>query len=211
MAEKLKDKNVKTISIDLQIQPQVKENSFKCIEADIEKYDFKDDFGKVDYLLLLDIIEHLKSLEQFLKVMRQRFSKDSPTMIITTGNIAFLPVRLSLFWGSFNYGKRGILDLDHSRLFTFYSLVKTLEINGYEVIKKQGIPAPFPVAIGKGKFAGFLLWVNKILILISKTLFSYQIAIIAKPLPTLEHLLDDAHEAKDKKIQEITKSNDKAE
>jgi SAM-dependent methyltransferase len=211
MAEKLKDKNVKAISIDLQIQPQVKENSFKCIEADIEKYDFKDDFGKVDYLLVLDVIEHLKSPERLLKVMRQRFSKDSPTINITTGNIAFLPVRLSLFWGSFNYGKRGILDLDHSRLFTFYSLVKTLEINGYEVIKKQGIPAPFPVAIGKGKFAGFLLWVNKILILISKTLFSYQIAIIAKPLPTLEHLLDDAHEAKDKKIQEITKSNDKAE
>ncbi len=203
MAEELKNKKVKTISIDLQIQPQVKENSFRSIEADIEKYDFNDDFGKVDYLLLLDIIEHLKSLEQFLKVMRQRFSKDRPTIIITTANVAFLPVRLSLFCGSFNYGKRGILDLDHTRLFTFYSLVKTLEIHGYEVVKKQGIPAPFPVAVGKGKSARFLLWINKILILFSRTLFSYQIAVIARPLPTLEHLLDDAYKAKDKKIQEI--------
>ena len=211
MAKRLKDKNVKAISIDLQIQPQVKENSWKYIEADIEKYDFNDDFGKVDYLLVLDVIEHLKSPERLLKVIRQRFSKNSPTMVITTGNIAFFPARLSLLLGSFNYGKRGILDLDHTRLFTFYSLVKTLEIHGYEVIKKQGIPAPFPLAVGKGKIASFLLWANKFLILISKTLFSYQIAIIAKPLPTLEHLLDDAHEAKDKKIQEITKSNDKAE
>jgi 2-polyprenyl-3-methyl-5-hydroxy-6-metoxy-1,4-benzoquinol methylase len=211
MAEKLKDKNVKTISIDLQIQQQVKENSWKCVEADIEKYDFNDDFGKVDYLLVLDVIEHLKSPEQFLRVMRQRFSKDSPTVIVTTGNVAFLPIRLGLFSGSFNYGKRGILDLDHARLFTFYSLVKTLETNGYEVIKKQGIPAPFPLAVGPGKMAGFLLWVNKILIWISKTLFSYQIAIIAKPLPTLGHLLDDAYKAKDKKIQEITELKDKPE
>ncbi|MGB8225514.1 MAG: glycosyltransferase [Sedimentisphaerales bacterium] len=209
MAEKLKDKNVKTVSIDLQIQPQARENSFKCIEADVEKYDFNDDFGKVDYLLVLDIVEHLKSLEQFLKVIRRRFSKDSPTIIITTGNIAFLPIRLGLFLGSFNYGKRGILDMDHARLFTFYSLVKTLEVNGYEVIKKQGIPAPFSLAVGSGKFAGFLLWINKILILISKTLFSYQIAVVAKPLPTLEHLLDDAHKAKDEKIQEIAKLGDK--
>jgi glycosyltransferase involved in cell wall biosynthesis len=211
MAEKLKDKNVKTISIDLQIQPQVRENSWKCIETDVEKYDFNGDFGKVDHLLILDIIEHLKSPEQFLKMIRQRFSKDNPTIIITTGNIAFLPTRLSLLLGSFNYGKKGILDMDHARLFTFYSLVKTLEIYGYEVIKKQGIPAPFPLAVGRGKIADFLLWVNKILILISKALFSYQIAIIAKPLPTLEHLLDDAHKAKDKKIQEIAKLNDKAE
>jgi hypothetical protein len=144
-----------------------------------------------------------------LEVIRQRFSKDSPTIIITTGNIAFLPVRMGLFLGSFNYGRRGILDLSHTRLFTFYSLVKTLEIHGFEVIKKQGIPAPFPLAVGKGKFAGFLLWVNKFLILISKSLFSYQIAVIAKPLPTLEHLLEDAHEAKDKKIQEISKGGAK--
>jgi 2-polyprenyl-3-methyl-5-hydroxy-6-metoxy-1,4-benzoquinol methylase len=210
MAEKLKDKNVKTISIDLQIQPQVRENSWKCIETDAERYDFNDDLGKIDYLLVLDIIEHLKSPERFLKTIRQRFSKDNPTIIITTGNVAFLPLRLSLFLGIFNYGKKGILDIDHTRLYTFYSLVKTLEIHGYEVIKKQGIPAPFPLAVGKGKIAGFLIWANKIFILISKTLFSYQIAIIAKPLPTLEHLLDDAHEAKDKKIQEIAERNDKA-
>jgi 2-polyprenyl-3-methyl-5-hydroxy-6-metoxy-1,4-benzoquinol methylase len=211
MAEELKNKSVKTISIDLHIQPQVKENSWKCIEDDVEKYDFNDDFGKVDYLLVLDVIEHLKSIEKFLKAIRQRFSKDSPTVIITTGNVAFLPVRLCLLLGSFNYGKRGILDLDHTRLFTFKTLIKTLEINGYEVIKKQGIPAPFPLAVGPGKIARFLLWINKILIFISKTLFSYQIAVIAKPLPTLEHLLDDAYKAKDKKIQEITELKDKNE
>ena len=207
MTEKLKEKNAKTISIDLYINQKVKENSYKSIEVDVEKYDFGGDFGKTDYILILDLIEHLKSPEKLLQTIRKRFSKDNPDIIITTGNIAFLPLRLNLLFDGFNYGKRGILDLDHTRLFTFKSLIRTLEINGFEVIKKHGIPAPFPLAVGKGKFAGALLWLNKIFIVISKSLFSYQIAVIAKPLPTLEHLLADAYNAKDKKIQEIAELN----
>jgi hypothetical protein len=42
--------------------------------------------------------------------------------------------------------------------------------------------------------------VNQILIILSKGLFSYQIALVATPQPTLEHLLQDAHEAKEKKL-----------
>ncbi len=205
MTDKLNKKDVKTISVDLYINPAVRQDSWKCVETDVEKYDFNDDFGKVDDILILDIIEHFKSPEKFLQTIRKRFSKENPNIIITTGNIAFLPLRLGLLFGGFNYGKKGILDIDHSRLFTFHSLIKTLEMNGYEIIKKQGIPAPFPLALGKGKFADFLLWLNKLFILISKSLFSYQIAIIAKPMPTLEHLLEDANSGKDKKIQEIAK------
>lgn len=204
IAEQLKQKNANTISIDAHIEPVVKQNSSKCIETDIENYDFNDDFGKVDYVLILDIIEHLKLPEKFLQKIRKRFSKDSPEIVITTGNIAFLPLRLNLLFGGFNYGKRGILDLDHSRLFTFKSLIRTLETNGFEIIKKKGIPAPFPLAIGKGIPASLLLRLNSFFILISKTLFSYQIAVIAKPLPTMEHMLSDAHEAKDKKIQDFS-------
>jgi hypothetical protein len=205
MTDKLQKKDVKTISVDLYITEAIRQNSWKCVETDVEKYDFNDDFGKVDSIMVLDIIEHFKSPEKFLQTIRKRFSKDNPDIIITTGNIAFLPLRLGLLLGGFNYGKRGILDLDHCRLFTLHSLIKTLEMNGYEIIKKQGIPAPFPLAVGKGKFADFLLWLNKLFILISKSSFSYQIAIVAKPMPTLEHLLEDAHSAKDKKIQEIAK------
>jgi glycosyltransferase involved in cell wall biosynthesis len=203
MAGKLKARNAKTVSIDLYINQAVRQDSWKWVETDVEKYDFNDDFGKVDSILVLDIIEHLKSPERLLQTIRRRFSKDNANVVITTGNIAFFPLRLGLLFGSFNFGKRGVLDLDHCRLFTFHSLIRTLELNGYEVIRKQGIPAPFPLAVGPGKLAGFLLWLNRLLILISKSLFSYQIAIIARPMPTLEQLLEEAHNAKDRKIQEI--------
>ncbi len=202
MAGKLAAKDVRTVSIDLQIRDEARANSWKCVEVDVDKYDFAEDFGKVDYILALDIIEHLKSPERFLRVLRERFSRDAPSVIITTANIAFFPLRIGLLFDSFNYGKRGILDMDHTRLFTFSALGRTLEINGYEVIEKKGIPAPFPLAVGDGGLGRILLMVNRVLILFSKRLFSYQIAVIARPLPTLEHLLEDAHRAKNQKLTE---------
>ena len=91
----------------------------------MEAFDFSDR-TKVDTVLLLDIIEHLVSPELFLKRLRNRYCFDAPEVVITTGNIAFLPIRLALLVGQFNYGKRGILDLTHTRLFTFSSLRRLL-------------------------------------------------------------------------------------
>ncbi len=200
MAKRLSSKNVKVISIDHQIQPETINNSWKYIETDIEKYEFNDEFGKIDYILLLDVIEHLKSPERLLQVLRQRFSRDRPEIIITTANIGFFSMRIGLLFGRFGYGRRGLLDMDHKRLFTLSALQRTLEINNFDVVKKCGVPAPFPLALGDGFLARLLLIINRILIGISKGLFSYQIAVIATPQPTLEHLLEDAHEAKNKKL-----------
>ena len=200
MAEALTKKGSKTVSIDRQIQPTVRQDSWKCVEANIDEYDFGDDVGSVDYILVMDVIEHLKSPEKLLAKLRNRYSRDCPAVVITTGNIAFLPLRASLLFAGFHYGRRGILDMDHTRLFTFSSLVRTLQLNGYEVISKHGLPAPFPLAVGNGLLAKFLLFVNCFLIKISKSIFSYQIAVVARPLPTLEHLLEDAFDARRQKL-----------
>ncbi|NIP23379.1 MAG: glycosyltransferase [Phycisphaerae bacterium] len=204
MAEHLANKDVKTISIDKEVSEKARQASLKWLEVDVEQYDFSDDFGDVDYILLLDIIEHLKSPERFLRILRDRYSRSSPEFIITTANIGFFIIRSGLLFGSFNYGRRGILDMDHSRLFTFSTLRRTLELCGYELLSKKGIPAPFPLAIGDGWLARFLLQINRFFIFFSKSLFSYQIAVTARPLPTLEHLLKDAHEAKEQKLSDPT-------
>ncbi len=181
MARELSAKGARTISIDKQIRPEARDNSWKCLELDVDQYDFKC-FGKVDYILALDIIEHLKYPERLLRILRERFYKDAPEVIITTGNIAFLPIRIGLLFGSFNYKKRGILDMDHTRLFTFSTLLEILDISGYKIIETKGIPAPFPLVVGDGWFGRFLLCVNRCLIFFSKRLFSYQIAVVAQPV-----------------------------
>jgi SAM-dependent methyltransferase len=195
MAVELSKKGVNTISIDQHIQPDTRKYSLRTIEADVDEYDFNTDATEVDFIFALDVIEHLKAPETFLRKLRQRYSREAPVLIITTGNIAFITVRLGLLLGLFNYGKRGILDLDHRRLFTFSSLRRTLTTNGYVILEERGIPVPFPTAFGDGVVARFLLRINTLLIRLSKTLFSYQIALIAKPKPTLTHLLENAREA----------------
>ena len=140
----------------------------------------------------MDLIEHLKSPEKLFLNLRDRFGNDRPEFIITTGNIAFIVMRLSLLLGQFNYGKRGILDLDHSRLFTYYSLKRILMNCGYEILLEQGIPAPFPLALGNNFIGHLLLKINTLLIYLSKNLSAYQIVVVAKPNPTLKHLLTNA-------------------
>ena len=95
-----------------------------------------------------------------------------------------------LLLGQFNYGKNGILDFGHTRLFTFASLRSLLEQSGFEVLDVRGIPAPFAKAVGNPLIGGAMSAVNDALLRISPELFSYQSYFVAKPLPTVDSLLE---------------------
>jgi glycosyltransferase involved in cell wall biosynthesis len=207
MAEELSKKHVKTISIDHYINDTVRKYSLMTFQADVETFDFKLT-SEVDTILLLDIIEHLRSPESLFKKLRNRYCKDFPEVIISTGNIAFLPIRLMLLLGQFNYGKRGILDLDHTRLFTYKSLRRMLINHGYEVILENGQPVPFPLALGERRLSYLLLRINQLLIKLSKELFSYQIFMIVRPNPTLRLLLDNAQSASASRVDCFNKLDD---
>jgi hypothetical protein len=113
-------------------------------------------------------------------------------LIISTPNIGFFIMRLMLLLGQFNYGKYGILDMTHTRLFTFYSLRQLLEQRGFHILEIRGIPAPFPVALGNNPLSRFLVAANKVCLRLWPTLFSYQILVVAQPRPSLELLLQRA-------------------
>jgi len=205
MAQQLSMKQVSTVSIDQFITLTAKQYSTQAIEVDLDNYNFDTVPEAVDYILLLDAIEHFRSPEKVLKSIRQKYSRNSPRIILTTGNIAFLPIRLALLIGQFNYGKRGILDLSHTRLFTFYSLRNILQNCGYDILYMKGLPAPFPLALGSNNSSRILLCINQMLIKISKGLFSYQIVVVAKPRPTLESLLENAVNTGRMKLKKVEK------
>ncbi len=156
---------------------------------DEAKDDFAQDLSSYDVVLLLDIIEHFKKPEMFLDSLRSCAKTRHPKLIVTTGNVAFFIVRLQLLLGRFNYGQRGILDLTHSRLYTFHTLQKLFTQCGYKIEKIRGIPAPFPKALGLNLFSKILLAINDFLIYASKGLFSYQIFMVATPTPTVDAIL----------------------
>jgi glycosyltransferase involved in cell wall biosynthesis len=147
-----------------------------------------------DYILLLDVIEHLHDPERFFDDLRSRFDYKPRTVILTTPNIAFAPQRLMLLFGQFNYGKAGILDRTHSRLFTFRSLRHLLRDAGFKIKVVKGVPAPFPKVFGNGILGRAAIAGNLLLIRMSKSLFSYQIYIEAETTPDVNFVLNDSKE-----------------
>ena len=151
------------------------------------------DFGRFDYIVMLDVVEHLNNPEFFIKSLQKKLGPyPKVTVIASTGNIGFIIPRLMLLFGQFNYGKRGILDLTHTRLFTFSSFRRLFSQNSFQVSSMIGIPGPFPLAIGSNFLSRLLISLNTIGIKISRGLCSYQIFMISKPLPSLAHLLSNS-------------------
>ena len=160
---------------------------------DLNQRPFPLDLGKFDAAIMLDVIEHLASPETFVDDFIAAASRNQNLQfIVSTGNVAFIIVRLMLLAGQFNYGKRGILDLTHTRLFTFGTFRRLFEQSGFDVLEMRGVPAPIPLVVGNGIVGRFLIAVNKLLIAISRSLFAYQIFAVVRPRPTLDTLLDTA-------------------
>ncbi len=149
------------------------------------------DISRYDQILLMDLIEHVHDPENFMDELRRKAMGRRPEVIITAANVAFFVTRIMLALGQFNYSRKGILGLGHRRLFTFKSLRSLLEQAGYKVLEEQGVPAPFPLALGQNRWSRTLLGINRVLLLISRRLFAYQICIRAQPLPDARHLLKE--------------------
>lgn len=154
--------------------------------------DIKFEVNDHDVLLMLDIIEHLRDPEHFLEQLRKHFGYEKKTLILTTPNIAFIVQRLMLALGQFNYGRAGILDRTHTRLFTFRTLRRLLHEEGFRIKKIKGVPAPFPKVLGNGWLGKLAISVNVGLIRCSRTLFSYQIYVEAESTPDVSFVLADA-------------------
>jgi glycosyltransferase involved in cell wall biosynthesis len=164
------------------------------------------DVRDYDYLLLLDVIEHLRNPEQFLERLRTQFDYTPRTLVLTTANIAFGVQRVMLALGQFNYGKAGILDRTHTRLFTFRSIRRLLKEEGFRIKQVRGVPAPFPKILGDGVVGRTAVAINQLMIRVSKTLFSYQIFIVAEGTPTVDFVLRDSRARSGTDAQRSTSS-----
>jgi glycosyltransferase involved in cell wall biosynthesis len=152
------------------------------------------DLGEYDQILMLDVLEHLASPESFVEELRDALKlTQRPELLVSTANIGFFINRLMLLLGQFNYGRRGVLDLTHTRLFTVASFARLFEQAGFRIVETVGVPGPFPLALGDNTLGHALVTVNQWLIRVSRGLFSYQVFLVVRPLPSLEYLLREAH------------------
>jgi hypothetical protein len=202
MSRALAERDCEVTGIDM-YPPFAGSGLKEFVQGDLDNCGFPLDAGAFQYILLLDVIEHLRSPEAFADALRaSRRQGEDTRVIVSTGNVAFLVTRLMLLLGFFNYGSRGILDLTHTRLFTFATVRNLFEHSGYRIEEIRGVPAPFPLALGNTALARFLVRVNHGLMRISRSLFAYQIFMVVRPLPSLEWLLQQAVETSHTMTQE---------
>ena len=79
-----------------------------------------------DYIVMADVIEHLVYPDRVLRQLAERL-KSSAKICVSTPNIAFLPVRIALLNGVFDYVDSGILERTHLRFFTLHTLLRLFE------------------------------------------------------------------------------------
>lgn len=161
-------------------------------------------FEQYDYVLMLDVIEHLAKPELFLEQLRSALSLNpSVEVFLSTANVGFFVTRFMLLIGQFNYGRRGILDLTHTRLFTFGSFERAVKQAGFDIVERVGVPGPFQLALGDNVLSRTLMKINRLLIHVSRGLFSYQIFLRVNPQPSLERLLRTAQEQSEVRARAI--------
>lgn len=180
------------------------------VRHDLDRGPPEEDLTRYDVVLLLDILEHLHSPEAFLTALRRLPGATSPKIILSVPNVAFLPVRLHLLLGGFEYGREGILDLTHRRLFTVRSLRRLLDQYGFRVEELRGVPAPFPKALGNGWLGRTLVRLNMAAIGLSKGMFSYQVMATVRALPTVGELLASSRSASAERRSDVATLSEKA-
>ncbi len=192
LARELRRKECDVTVVD-QHAPAERSSEVKVITQDLDAPPTFD-ARQYEYVLMLDIIEHLRDPEEFLEQLRKQFDHDPKKIVLTTPNIAFIVQRLMLALGQFNYGKAGTLDRTHTRLFTFRSIRHLLRDAGFRIKTVKGVPAPFPKVLGDGVAGrcGHRLEPPGSFARSSKTPFSYQIFIEAESTPDVDFLVRDA-------------------
>lgn len=101
--------------------------------------------GRVfDYVIVSDVIEHVRNRTRLLRSVRRHLKPDG-RLVISTPNIAIWFYRLSLLAGRFEYGPRGVLDETHVHLFTRATFRREVERSGFRILKERVTALPFEV------------------------------------------------------------------
>lgn len=136
-----------------------------------------------DYILLMDILEHLKDPTKLLQQVLELAGPDT-LILCSVPNVANFYVRFGLLFGQFNYTERGILDKTHLRFWTRSSFLDFVEANGLAVAKKRASIIPFELVLGLSNQNIISRTLNLGMRAVTKvmpSLFGYQTIVLGSP------------------------------
>ncbi len=117
---------------------QYARNAFLGKEGDVESNFWYEKLKqeKYDFIILADILEHLREPEKLLNRCKKLLSPKG-AILLSVPNLAHTDVILNLLNDQFDYQEIGLLDNTHIHFFTYESLQKIVEKTGLEAIVKK--------------------------------------------------------------------------
>jgi 2-polyprenyl-3-methyl-5-hydroxy-6-metoxy-1,4-benzoquinol methylase len=144
---------------------------------------------KIDIILLLDVLEHLKNPIEFLDILYDFcYKHNTRSILVSVPNIGFFINRIMLIFGRFEYSEKGIMDITHLRFFTFKTIERNFLNTRFVIKSKKGLPPPFELIFNNKIFIKMSYFIFKLAIIILPSLFSYQIFLQVKIKPTIKTL-----------------------
>lgn len=137
----------------------------------------------VDAVVLADVLEHLRDAPALLRLVRGALAP-AGHVFVSVPNIANITVRLGLLFGIFEYRERGILDNTHLRFYTLRTIRRDIENAGFRIIAVRGSSVPLRLIIGRYTPELLVRAGERVLTILTrmwKSLFAYQIIIVATP------------------------------
>lgn len=136
-ARKLQEKDCETWGVDNDEEAAKKASRYckKVIVCDLDSVKKLPVPKKYfDYVIILDVIEHLLHPENILAIIRPHLKNDGK-IIVSVPNIAHASIRWGLLKGEFQYTPTGILDKTHLHFYTKTSFENILKKEGYKIEK----------------------------------------------------------------------------
>ncbi len=202
MAASLEERGCEVVGVDQHIGPIALAACIQTYTCDLERgLDLKE-AQLFQTILFADVLEHVKAHERLLQDCH-RWLAPGGRLIISTGNVAHVVIRLGLLFGRFDYTPRGILDRTHVVLFTLKSLKRLLAAHQFRIVDIRVTPIPFEAVWPRASHQWWMLMLSAISYLSArlwKTLFAYQFIVVAESCrvsrvvqDALERSLDSAH------------------
>ncbi len=176
----LANKFVELYGVDVDsVAVKLAKKYYKCvIQSDLNLFN-TDKLPKkyFDYIILLDVIEHLINPTNLLSKITKLLNK-SGQLIISTPNILHISIRYKFISGKFNYEKYGILDETHVHFYTIESIVSLVSDLGYKVIKVIPSVDLGQVPIFGRFFKRIPLWIQSKIVILAPNLLATQFIVV---------------------------------
>ena len=180
--QELKGRGFDVTCVDYESPENISVPAEDYVFCNLEQYQDLKIEKKYDYIILADVIEHLRNAGGLLQYI-SKFLKEDGQVIISVPNIAIWVYRLSLMLGKFDYTEKGTLDETHVRFYTKKSILNLMAKTQYQVQNFIPTSLPFEVVL-KSLRGSFILNAIEAIYFIFASLwqrmFAYQFVIKAK-------------------------------